>query len=100
MTTVKAVLKSNKVRSEADIMSLASSPSLRGMVMNRIESLGSDEKKILSDSYPGTNAKDVLIFEFGKDPAQMKKNGGIFFGLGIVGLLVSTGIAVVVIRRN
>lgn len=100
MITVKAVLKSKKVTSEADIMTLASSKSLRGMVMNHIESLGGDEKKILSDSYPGTNAKDVLIFEVGKDPAQMKKMGGTFFGLGVLGLLVSAGIAVVVARRN
>ena len=100
MTTVKAVIKSYKAKSDADIMSLAATPALRGMVMNHIQSLGGDEKRILTESYPGTNAKDVLIFEVGKDPAQMKKLGGTFLGLGIVGLLVSAGIGIVVIRRN
>ena len=100
LTTVRAVLKTNKVQSEADILSLAATPALRGMVMNHIQSLGSDEKRILTEAYPGTNAQDVLILEVGKDPAEMKKKGGTFFGLGIVGLLVSAGIAVVVIRRS
>lgn len=93
LTSVKLVVKTNSVKSEADLPAIAATPGLRGMIMNHISSMGSEEHKILSSSYPGTNLNDVLIFELNKDPAQMKKMGGAFFGIGLTGLLVTAIVA-------
>ena len=93
LTAVKLVVKTNSVNSEADLLGIAAMPNLRGMIMNHVSSMGSDEHKILASSYPGTNINDVLIFELNKDPAQMKQLGGAFLGIGIVGLLATAVVA-------
>ncbi len=87
---VKAVITSGKIKSEDDLGMVAGVSTLRGMVMNQIQSLGGEEKKLLSQSYPGTSGSDVMVIDITKDPVKMKSQGMLFGGLGIAGILVST----------
>lgn len=90
-TPVKAVLKSDRVKSQMELEGEFAKPVVRGMVMNAIESLGSEEKKILSGSYPGSDVSNLLIVDVSKDPVAMKQKGATFGGIGLVALLVSGG---------
>ncbi len=85
-SSVKAVLKSNRVHSEFDLAGEFDNPTVRGMIMNHVESLGKEEQKILTSSYPGTEASSILILDVTKDPVAMKKQGAMFFGIGILSL--------------
>lgn len=86
---VKAVMKSDRVKSEMDIGGEFGKAVVRGMVMNAIESLGSEEKKILSGSYPGSDVDNLLIVDVSKDPAAMKQKGATFGGIGLLALVIS-----------
>lgn len=90
-TPVKAVMKSDRVKSQMELEGEFGKDVVRGMVMNAIESLGSEEKKILSGSYPGSDVSNLLIVDVSKDPAAMKQKGATFGGIGVVALLISGG---------
>lgn len=98
--TVKGVLKSNRVKSDMEVTGEFDKPSIRGMVMNAIESLGSGEKKILSESYPGSNVDNLLIVDVSKDPVAMKQQGLMFGGIGVVALLACGGVGFYMYKKR
>jgi hypothetical protein len=100
VTTVKAVFKSTQVKSEIDIMSTFGGEKIQGMVMNKIESLGSEEKKLLSESFPGANMADVLIVDVTKNPADMKSRSLASIGGGIACLLGCGGLGFVLLVKK
>lgn len=100
VTSVKAVFKSTKVSSEAEIYSTFGVEKIQGMVMNHIESLGSEEKKLLSQSFPGANLADVLIVDVTKNPADMKSRGLVSIGIGLACLLGCGGLGFVVLAKK
>ena len=100
LASVKIVLKSNKMKSESAVAQMTNVPRLKGMIMNRIESLGSSERQILASSYPSTNPEAILILELDRDPASMMKMGGAFFAVGITGLLITAVVGVRQWRRT
>lgn len=100
VTTVKAVFKSTQVKSESDIMSTFGVEKIQGMVMNKIESLGSEEKKLLSQSFPGANAADVLIIDVTKNPADMKSRSLASIGGGVACLLGCGGLGFVLLVKK
>lgn len=96
-TGLKVIVKSKSVKNEKDLEALAGRDSIQGVVVNKIESIGSEEKKILVQSYPGSNIDTCLILEVGRKPAGMGKIAGFFAGgivaagLGIVLLISKKG---------
>ncbi|MBL8813664.1 MAG: hypothetical protein JNM43_26090 [Planctomycetaceae bacterium] len=90
-TPVKGVMKSNRVKSQMELEGEFGKPVIRGMVMNAIESLGSEEKKILSGSYPGSNLDNLIIVDVSKDPVAMRQQGLTFGGIGLVALVACGG---------
>ena len=79
-------MKSHRVKSEMDLAGEFDREKVRGMIMNHVESLGKEEQRILTSSYPGTDASSILILDVTKDPVAMKKQGAMFFGIGLLSL--------------
>jgi hypothetical protein len=77
---VQALLYSTHVKNEAEVNSTLAVPQISGMVINTIETLGSEEKKLLSESYPGTNFDRCLIIEEGREPASPVKQYAMLYG--------------------
>ena len=87
---VSVIVKSSDVQSESDVELLSSRDTVQGVIVNVISSLGSDEKKILKDSYPSVNFDQCWILEVGRKPASMGKLAG--FCLGGLALLAVGGV--------
>jgi hypothetical protein len=88
---IQAIIYSTHVHNEADIQTRCAVPRLRAMVTNRIQSLGSEEKKLLQQSYPGTNFDKCLIIEEGREPAS----AGfllLLFGGGLLLIVAGAGV--------
>ncbi len=64
---VRIIIKDSSCRSEADVASM-SFGSIQGLVINKISSLGSKEKSLLQQSYPGSNFSTCWIVERNRKP--------------------------------
>jgi hypothetical protein len=90
---VQALIYSTHVHGQAEIRPRCGVPKLRAMVTNRVQSLGSEEKKLLQEGYPGTDFNKCLIIEEGREPASagflvLLFGGGLLLLAGGAGLLV------------
>jgi hypothetical protein len=88
---VKAVLFTLNVHSESDVQSVLNRRELPALVTNRIRSLGSEEKRLLEQSYGGIDVNTCLIIQEGRTPF----GGGLLalvFGGGAVLLLAGIGV--------
>ena len=68
---VQAILFSTRVSNEAELPQRCGGPRLQGLVTNRIMSLGSEERRLLAESYPGTDFSRCLIFQEGRQPSSL-----------------------------
>lgn len=87
--TIRVIVKSSKVNNEAQLETVAGADTLQGLVINEIESLGSKERKLLTESYPGVDFDAVWILEHQRKPAGKGKTWGLLGGgtlLALVGL--------------
>ncbi len=82
-TGLKVIVKSKGVRTEKDLEALAKKDMIQGVVINKVEAVSGEEKKILVQNYPGSNIDTCWILEVGRTPSGMGKLAG-FFGGGIV----------------
>ena len=83
---VRLIVKSSRIRSESELDTLANQDKLQGLVVNKIASLGSKERKILTQNYPKTDFDKVYILEHGRQPASAGKSYGMMGG----GLVLAT----------
>jgi len=74
------IVKLPDARGEDDVTTAAAQATLQGMVVNEIESLGSEEKRVLKESYPAVDFNACYIFEVGRRPAGAGKLFGLFGG--------------------
>src|SRR5262249_48703233 len=74
-------------------------PELQGLVTNEIESLGSEEQKLLNSSYPGTDFTKCVLFQEGREPAGSGKVFGMVGG-GAALMLLGIVFGLVGIRRG
>ena len=81
-TDIKVIVKSEKIKNEAQLSQVSNQDTIRGVVVNKIEKLGSEERNILSSSYPGVDFRSVWILQERRQPAGIGK----MFGLGAGGL--------------
>jgi hypothetical protein len=54
--------------------------SVQVLVINRIDSLGQEERELVLENSPGVNLDKVWIVEEGRRPASLAKSGGMTFG--------------------
>lgn len=81
------IIKSKHVHSESELEQLLQKPAVEGLLINSIESLGSDEKNQLASQYPGVDFDKCLILEEGRKPSGMTTvalmgGGGLLLILG------------------
>ena len=90
---IRLIVKSSKVPNEQSVGALANQETLQGVIVNKIESLGGEQKKILKESYPGVDFANVLILEHDRKPATPGKSFGFVGGgavlscVGVLGLV-------------
>ena len=87
------LIKSSKYSSEASAAALWAKESITGVVINKIASLGSDEKRLIAQSYPTVNISTVWIVEEGRKPtssvtAMAMMGGGALLILLTIGFMV------------
>ena len=75
-----------KITSEAEAAALAGRGTYRGMIVNDIESLGSEERNLLTQGFPGTNWDRCYIFEVDREPAGAGKKAVLLIGGAILSL--------------
>jgi hypothetical protein len=76
-----------------DHRSVVKQSTITGLVTNKIESLGHKQRKILEESYPGTDFIKCWIVDHDRQPAGMGKVAGMAGG-GLVLSLVGVGMLV------
>lgn len=86
---IKVIAKLPKARSGADVSRFAEAETMQGMVVNEVDSLGSDEEKLLRESYPDIDFKECWIFEEGRSPTSA---GGVAAQIGVGLGLVALGL--------
>lgn len=79
-TDVKVIVKSSDVSNSDELSNMGDQDTLQGVVINNIESLGTEEKKILRESYPTVKFDECWILEVGRKPATMAKIAGLCGG--------------------
>lgn len=89
-TSVRAILMSYNAHNEAEVLAFRNRPRLEALV-NRIGSLDSEEKKLLEQSYPGTDFSQCIILLEGRKPFSGVVVGGMLGG-GVLMLLIGGGI--------
>ncbi|MCA9244277.1 MAG: hypothetical protein KDA32_10000 [Phycisphaerales bacterium] len=84
-TDLKVLVKSKSARGEADVSALAELDSIQGLVINEIEGLKGEERRMLVQSYPGIDFDECWLLEVDREPASMAKVAG--FGGGGAALI-------------
>lgn len=73
-TNILVLMKTHKIPNESLRESFVENTNtLDGMVINDIDSLKGEEKRLLEDSFPGADFSKVWIFEEGREPASPAK---------------------------
>ncbi|HVS35299.1 MAG TPA: hypothetical protein VMS17_06925 [Gemmataceae bacterium] len=83
----KVIVRCKHVANEDQLDQLYGRTQLEGMVVNRIESLGSDEKNFLLKDYPDIDFDTCIILEEGRKPS----NSAMLFLMGGGGLALLLG---------
>ncbi len=83
----KVIVKTTHVANEDQLDALHARTQLEGLVVNRIESLGKDERDLLIQDYPGIDFERCIIFEEGRKPSD----GTMIFLMGCGGLALLLG---------
>jgi hypothetical protein len=88
--SIGVIVKSSKIKNEKQLETLAAADTLTGLIVNEIDSLGSEERRLLAQSYPGIDLGNVYILEHGRKPAGAGKIFG-FMGSGALLVLIGLG---------
>ncbi len=83
-SNVQLVLKTTSCRSQGELVRLLEQHTVTGVVVNEIEGLDSETKKLLRESYPNMDTDNVLIVD--ADRALPSKSAGLGMMVGGVGL--------------
>ncbi len=96
---IRALIVSTKAKNKGELDGRCKGPQLRAMVVNRIQSLGRSERKLLEEGYPGTNFDSCLLIHEGREPS-----GGtwlaVCFGLAALLILGGAGVLLLAFVRH
>jgi len=88
---LNVLVKTSDVSNDRDVMRLSDQDALTGLVINEIEAVDGEERRLLKESYPGVNFGDVWIIEHNRTPAGAGKTYGLMGG-GAALLLLGIGV--------
>jgi hypothetical protein len=86
---IQALIFTINARDQNGLYQLCGQPRLRALVTNRIVSLGGEERRLLEQTYPGTNFSRCLIIQEGREPAGP---GKLLFMMGGGSVLTLAGL--------
>ena len=86
-TAFQIIVVSDKIKSESNMASAELSNQLSGVIINEIDSLGSEESKLLKQNYPKLNLDKVWIIEHDRTipiagKAMLMAGGGLALVVG------------------
>lgn len=88
---IRVLLKSTRVRTQADLPPLYYLRKIEGMIVNCVDSVGPKEMEILRAQYPGTDFAQCWILEEGRKPTSPVTRFALFCGGGF-GLLAALAV--------
>ena len=80
LARVDVIVRSDDVPDDAALQALGEQDSIRGLIVNRTESLGSEERKFLARSYPQADLDKVWILDAGRQPKGYAVSGAMTLG--------------------
>jgi hypothetical protein len=90
LNRIAVLVRTKRFRTIGDIPDdFRNETSITGLVVNRIQSLDKQERKLILESFPTMNLDKVLILEDARRPASLAKSGGMIGGgllLGLIGV--------------
>ncbi len=90
---VKALVKSTKASNKNDVEMLATKTKLRGMVINKIDSVSGDAKNLLENTYKGSDMETCIIIQEGREPSTKDSvNTMRFFGIILIPVSILLGV--------
>jgi hypothetical protein len=95
-TTFNVIVKTSNVHNQQDLSNFDSKTEIEGLVVNKVESLGGEEKRLLNQAYPGINVDKCYILEEGRMPKSRGAAGGMMAGglaLIVLGVAGFAGVA-------
>ena len=90
---VKVVLKTTHCPDDAAMQALGDQETVQGLVINQVESISGDTRKLLQSNFPAMDVANVLILEEGRGPPSLAFAAGMTFGgiaLFAAGAVLST----------
>ena len=85
----RVIVKLPKAKNGRDVARAAEQATIRGVIVNRVESLGGEEKRLLSEKYPGIDFDRCWILQSGRRPAG---SGGVLILLGFAAVAGLVGL--------
>ena len=83
---IHVLIKTSHVKDEKALRALAGQGEITGLVTNKIESLGSKEKEILEQNYPGIDFDRCYVIEHDRKPQDILKVAAMIGGGGLMAL--------------
>ena len=84
---VRVIVRSSHVHNDTDLEKLGDRETIQGLIVNKVDSLGSEEKKILAGQYPGIDFDTCWILDEGRSPKSFGAAGGMVGGGAVLALL-------------
>lgn len=85
---ISVIVKTRRFKTIGQIPEeIAEESSVKGLVINRIESLDDEERKLLHENFPQVDFEKVLIVEDGRRPASLFKSAGMIGGGALISLI-------------
>ena len=83
---IRIILKTTNAGNEAELRDQVTRPTVQGLVVNEIERMSGEEKKLLTESYPGVDFTRCWILELGREPSGVSKVLAFMGGGGMLAL--------------
>src|SRR3954469_5130438 len=87
---VRVIVRSSHVHNDGELEKLGDRDTIQGLIVNKVDSLGSKEKEILAGQYPGINLDTCWILDEGRTPRSFGTAGGMIGG-GVLLALIGVG---------
>ncbi|HEY7086846.1 MAG TPA: hypothetical protein VH518_02080 [Tepidisphaeraceae bacterium] len=88
---IKLIVKTRTVHNETELDQFRDRETIEGLIVNKVEALGSQERNLLASSYPGIDFSTCYILEEGRKPKSAGASAGMMGGGGGLVLLGALG---------
>ena len=93
LTDVRVILRTEKAYTEDDVFRLGERETLTGIIVNEIDSIGDEERRLLEETYPYIEFRNCFILDHER-PMPNTGNAGLMIGGGVIGTLIGAGLVI------